>query len=1349
MSFAEVDAYVVGRITGQICLILLLLAGILKCITISKRPTTNSKCVWSLACFLAAFLVPAAINLIPKESPVFVPLTVMVKVFWIGLCFVASIILAILGLVECGREQGRFIQGRAQAIWALGLCGVFLFLSMTGAAVALMRAQNLQTLSASRGLLTFPDLNFQFSAPGRPWRQVNASKLNHDAKLAFTQAYPEMYFLVIAEPMGRLDFTTQTLADMAQMRIQSVADSYHVLEQKLIPIGRLNGLEIRTEAQVQGHSLFYVQWFCVTNGWAYQLTTFGKLDDENQVVDAAQQMMSGFALIDYQRRAPILGGESITDYVSANFGYRVHFADSYWIKWKKLEAECPFASFGVLHRQDAAFIVTAISLTGLKAEPEAIYRGFFGLVATTDVLKDAHEIKEQKLEGVETTFNQTVPSGKEFTYRLKVLRGGDFAYFVAAWVESQNPQKDEILGEAMSSVAFSGVPPAALGSATLSTGEKRAERMALNGIGKVYFSEQSYEQSADFFKRAVDLDGLQPGTTYLANLTTARIRDGNYRLALDELERHPEYVDSQPELAANRAFLQGQLGQIDLALTNYVKLFATGYNSADYFKDYIMLLAQTQQQARALDEVESYLKKEDSPEIRLVQAALLTHLKKFDEAITRLRAQHEKYPNDIGITVSLGDAFIQAGKPSEALSLSDEMLKQDRDSAAAWSLKGRAQFALKWFREAKESFNNVIAEAPSNTDARQFLQILSGILGEGSNVAAQDTIDPVVIPDELTNSIPKPADKFGRDEGAYYSRHVTVVAFKKGLEIETTEYQKVHIISSAGVSAFSTFQFVFNPLNEEIYVNQLIVKNAAGALVSTGSADNYYVLDYRDDGSSSSASSRKVLNIPVAGLQPGCDIELTVSHREVGQPNEFPFLACVFSGSFPIQEQDLCFIGETNLIRFDSAPELAPQALPHGLLWSETEPPVFRREPLQPSVVDYLSTVWLSDASTRWPDLVTNYLATIRDRLELPDDQKRLAQQMTSSATNLTQKIAAIADYVQTNYTYKAIEFGRRARVPQSMADFVQNKYGDCKDHAVLVQQMLKAAGVPAYLALLNTIEPVRENLPSLDQFNHMVVYIPSATDNQFLDCTAKTFDLSAGSFGLADRQALILDPTKPYFQKIPAYPTNASVVVLTRSIEITNQTGALVTETIQIKGIHAGLFREYFRNVTADSRRQAVAKQFVGDFGELKDFKIEGMDDPNSPLVINLTYLARRQFQILENEIAGSPPLNLERSFLLNQTVEKRTTPFQISIPLTMEGSVTIHVPASFKSKPAGPARNIQNQFVACRFSAITNETGWRLDYHIYEPANRFASEQYPAYSLAMQQVVNTLGPNLVCVRQ
>jgi tetratricopeptide (TPR) repeat protein len=1345
MLFAEVDASPGGRIAGQIFVVLLLLAGILKCISISRRPTTNSKGVWSLALFLAVFLVPATINFIPKETPAYRALIILGGLFLIGL-FVASIILAIIGLMECARERERFIQGRAQAIWALVLSGIFLLFAVSGAATGFTRALKLKNQPTNHELLTFAELNFKFSSPGRPWMQADAAKLNRSAKLAFIRAYPEMYFVVIAESLGNLDYTTESLADMAHIRLQSVAESLRVLEQKPVLIGGLNGLEVHTEAQVQNHSIFYVQWFCVTNGWSYQLTTWGTSSEQKMVVQDAQQMMGGFALIDYQRRPAIVGGEAMQDYVSTNFGYRVRCADSDWIKWKNLETACPFASFGALHRENAALAVSAISLTDLKTEPEAIYRGFFGLSTTTDVLKDAHKIQEQNLEGVETTFSQTIASGKEYTYRLKVLQSGGFAYFVAAWVESRNPQKDKILDDAMSRVEFLGVPQVPPNISTLSTQEKRAQRMALNGIGMIYFNEQRFEQSADFFKKAVELDGLQKNTAYLANLTTARIRTGNFRSALDELEQHPQFVDSQPALAANRAFLQGRLGQTDLALTNYAKLFAAGYNSEDHFKEYVGLLAQTQQQKRALDEVESYLKKEDSPDIRLVQAALLKQLKKFDEAIALLQAQRKKNPFNAGIAYSLGDTFIQAGKPSEALALSDEMLKQDGSSAAIWLLKGRAQFALKWYREAKESFNNVIAEAPSNTDARQFLQILSGILGEGSNAALQDSIAAVTIPNELTNSIPEPAEKFGRDEGAYYSRRLTAVSFQKGEKLKTTEYLKAHISSPAGVSAFSTFQLVFNPLNEEMFVNQLLVKNSAGALVSTGRVADYYILD---DRSSSAASSRKVLNIPVAGLQPGYNIELTVTRCELGKPDEFTFLPCNFSGTFPMQEQDLYFVGDTNLIRFASSPKLEPKVLPHGLLWSKTEPSVIRWESLQPPIVDYVPTVWLSDASARWPDLVTNYLATIRDRLELPEDQKQLAQQLAAGATNLTQKIAAIADYVQTNYTYKAIEFGRRARMPQPLADLVRHKYGDCKDHSVLVQQMLKAAGIPAYLALLNLISPIRKDLPSLDQFNHMVVYIPSSSENMFLDCTAKTFDLSSESFGLAGREALILDAVKPYFQKIPAYPTNASIIVLTRTIEITNQTDALVTETLKFNGIHAGWFREYFRSLPADSRRAYVVNQFVGVLGELRDFKIEGMDDPHSPLIIKFTYLARKQFQIFGNEIVGSPPLNFERSFLLDQIVEKRTTPFEISIPLTIEGSITIQVPASFKSKPADAAQNIQNQFVACRFSAVTNDAGWRLDYHIYEPANRFAPEQYPAHNLAMQQAVNALGLNLVCVRQ
>jgi len=49
MMMGETDAYAAGRAAGQLLVPLLLLAGILKCAFISRRPTTNAKCVRKLA----------------------------------------------------------------------------------------------------------------------------------------------------------------------------------------------------------------------------------------------------------------------------------------------------------------------------------------------------------------------------------------------------------------------------------------------------------------------------------------------------------------------------------------------------------------------------------------------------------------------------------------------------------------------------------------------------------------------------------------------------------------------------------------------------------------------------------------------------------------------------------------------------------------------------------------------------------------------------------------------------------------------------------------------------------------------------------------------------------------------------------------------------------------------------------------------------------------------------------------------------------------------------------------------------------------------------------------------------
>ena len=90
--------------------------------------------------------------------------------------------------------------------------------------------------------------------------------------------------------------------------------------------------------------------------------------------------------------------------------------------------------------------------------------------------------------------------------------------------------------------------------------DKRVHRMALNAIGTVCFQEQRFEESRRFFETVMELDGLQNDTPYFANLIDASMRAGKYREGLEALNRHADYVETRPALQADRAFLQGQLG---------------------------------------------------------------------------------------------------------------------------------------------------------------------------------------------------------------------------------------------------------------------------------------------------------------------------------------------------------------------------------------------------------------------------------------------------------------------------------------------------------------------------------------------------------------------------------------------------------------------------------------------------------------------------------------------------------------------------------------------------------------------------------------------------------------------
>jgi hypothetical protein len=624
------------------------------------------------------------------------------------------------------------------------------------------------------------------------------------------------------------------------------------------------------------------------------------------------------------------------------------------------------------------------------------------------------------------------------------------------------------------------------------------------------------------------------------------------------------------------------------------------------------------------------------------------------------------------------------------------------------------------------------------------LEHTSGLLGEGSNLEIKEPIEAVGIPSALTTPpTGSPSAEYVSAYGACYDQWLTAVSWEPGRDHRTTEYIRARVMDSSGVVSFSTLQRHFDPLGEQIYVNELVVSDSTGRIISMGKVADYYVLDEAAD---RLATHRKVLNIPIPGLQPGCRISVTITRRTLGKQEGFPFLEHTFSRRFPVLVGGLFVRGDTQNLVYRASPSLVAPQQSGGLYWRVESPTVARLEPLQPLLQTFAPTVWIADGRSRWPNVVSNYLNSIADHL-LPDTGlKQLADDVSSGLVDSGDKTVAVANYVQTNYTYKAIEFGRRARVPNKTADIVHNKYGDCKDHALLLQQMLNAIGVPARLALVSHRGPVQTDLPSLDQFDHMIVYVPGEP-GRFIDCTDKGADVAhAIPAELAGREALILDSDNPRFVTIPCYPEVASVLELQRDVRVTNEGDLAVEENLKLTGVQAAYLRSYLKALPPASRRESFQRQMGLEDAKLEKLELDSLDAPNAPLQAKLGYTSKRQFHRTESALSGALRAPIERCYLMPAPTDNRLTPFEIRMPTLLKSRVSFQIPEGFRVRQV-PSPQFQ---IDPRFGTCTNR--WQLEsgrltieFDCSERAGRFEPSEYASYRETMTRVIGALEQEVV----
>ena len=102
----------------------------------------------------------------------------------------------------------------------------------------------------------------------------------------------------------------------------------------------------------------------------------------------------------------------------------------------------------------------------------------------------------------------------------------------------------------------------------------------------------------------------------------------------------------------------------------------------------------------------------------------------------------------------------------------------------------------------------------------------------------------------------------------------------------------------------------------------------------------------------------------------------------------------------------------------------------------------------------------------------------------------------------------ALADWVRRHIRYVGVYIGPGGVVPHPASQVLLNRYGDCKDHAALLEALLRAVGLASSGALVNAGNAYRlPSVPTLGIFNHIITYVPAL--DLYLDSTADS--LAAG----------------------------------------------------------------------------------------------------------------------------------------------------------------------------------------------------------------------------------------------
>ncbi len=165
---------------------------------------------------------------------------------------------------------------------------------------------------------------------------------------------------------------------------------------------------------------------------------------------------------------------------------------------------------------------------------------------------------------------------------------------------------------------------------------------------------------------------------------------------------------------------------------------------------------------------------------------------------------------------------------------------------------------------------------------------------------------------------------------------------------------------------------------------------------------------------------------------------------------------------------------------------------------------------------------------------------------EIEPEYQQVLDQLKKKTDDPVELAEGIYNWVQHNINYIAFEDGFAGFIPRSPQSVMKNRYGDCKDMAMLTHTMMKQCGIDSYLTWIGTRNRCYSygSCPTPMVDNHMIVSYPVGDEIRFLDPTNTFLEFGTPSSFTQGKESMVwMEDDVFSIVPVPTIPAERNVI--------------------------------------------------------------------------------------------------------------------------------------------------------------------------------------------------------------